>query len=194
MARPREFDIDEALDAATEMFWRHGYEATSLADLMDAMGLKKGSVYKAFGSKHELFVHVLERYLEKLFQETRAVVMDAPTPVERVRRFIEFARSTGTENDSHKGCLAVNTVVELAPHDKQVRRILEDHHKSVVAALSEIIRGGQADGSFRRDTPAEDLAVYLTVVAAGFVTASKASLRGIEKPDLGDIVLSTLQP
>ena len=61
MARPREFDIDEALSAAMTAFWERGFAATSLADLMDATGLQKGSIYKAFGSKHELFMQALGR-------------------------------------------------------------------------------------------------------------------------------------
>ena len=62
MARPREFDVDEALQAATEVFWDRGFEATSLADLMEATGLHKGSIYKAFGSKHEFFTRALTQY------------------------------------------------------------------------------------------------------------------------------------
>ena len=59
MARPREFDISDALDRAMEAFWRHGYEATSMADLMEAMSLQKGSIYKAFNDKHSLFMAAL---------------------------------------------------------------------------------------------------------------------------------------
>jgi TetR/AcrR family transcriptional repressor of nem operon len=131
VARPREFDINQALDAAMEAFWRHGYEGTSLADLMDVMGLQKGSVYKAFGSKHELFIHVLKRYLDKLSADMGAAIGGASSPAEALRQFIDYVRSTGFEGDLRKGCLAVNSVVELAPHDDEVRDILEKHQKRV---------------------------------------------------------------
>jgi len=193
MARPREFDIDQALDAATETFWRQGYEGTSLVDLMDAMGLKKGSVYKAFGSKHELFIQVLKRYLDNLFEGTRNAVAGASTPAESIRRFVEYVRTTGYDEDMHKGCLAVNSVVELAPHDAEVLGILKSHIAKVTGALTQIIQAGQADGSFRHDVPAQELAVFLTVVAAGFVSTSRASLGELERPGLADVVLSALQ-
>lgn len=193
MGRPREFDIDEALDAAMEAFWRHGYEGTSLADLMNVMGLQKGSVYKAFGSKHELFIQALKRYLGQLTAEMGAAMGSASTPAEALRRFIDYVRSTGYEEDIRKGCLAVNSVVELAPHDAEVRQILEDHHKRVIKNLTRVVAAGQADGSFRKDVPAADLAAYLTVVAAGFVSTSKASLPGLDDAGLGDILYSTIR-
>ena len=66
MGRPREFEIEDALDAAAKAFWSQGYEATSLEDLMKATGLHKGSLYKAFGCKHDLFKSSLEYYLRKI--------------------------------------------------------------------------------------------------------------------------------
>src|ERR687891_349404 len=80
MARPREFDIDEALEAAMGAFWVRGYEATSLADLMQAMGLQKGSIYKAFGDKHALFLCALQRYLDQMYEAQRAMLTGATSP------------------------------------------------------------------------------------------------------------------
>jgi TetR/AcrR family transcriptional repressor of nem operon len=87
----------------------------------------------------------------------------------------------------------VNSIVELAPHDDEVRSILEGHHKRVLEALTGVITGGQQDGSFRTDVPAVDLAAYLTVVAAGFVSSSKGSFSELDDPGLGDILYSTLE-
>lgn len=193
MPRQREFDMEEALDAATETFWRQGYEATSVADLMDAMGLHKGSVYKAFGSKHELFVRVLQRYLDRLFETMRQAVADASCPKESIRRFIAYVRRTGIEADIRKGCLGVNSIVELAPHDERIRDMAAKHHARVSQALAGVITAGQAEGSFRTDVTAKGLAAYLTVVAAGLVSTSKASLPGLDRSNIEEIVFSTLE-
>ena len=74
VGRPREFDVDKALDAAMQAFWAKGYEATSMADLMAATGLHKGSIYGAFGDKHALFVEALTRYLADMRQIERSVL------------------------------------------------------------------------------------------------------------------------
>ena len=82
MARPREFDIDEALDAAMGVFWERGYEATSMVNLMDATGLHKGSIYKAFEDKHDLFLQALRRYLNNVYQMFHSTLTAAKTPME----------------------------------------------------------------------------------------------------------------
>lgn len=194
MPRQREFDMEEALDAATETFWRHGYEATSVADLMHAMGLHKGSVYKAFGSKHDLFMRVFQRYLDNLLETTRQAMEGVSSPTDAIQRFIAYVRRTGVEKDIHKGCLAVNTIIELAPHDEEIRAMAERHHARVSKALSEVLAAGQADGSFRTDISAKGLAAYLTVVAAGLVSTSKASFHSLGGSIIEEVVLSTLEP
>src|ERR671910_2905737 len=99
MARPREFDIDEALDAAMGAFWVRGYEATSLADLMQVMGLQKGSIYKAFGDKHALFLSALQRYLDQMYAAQRQALANATSPRATIQawldRLIEGAPAEG---------------------------------------------------------------------------------------------------
>lgn len=121
--RPREFELDDALDAAMNAFWLHGYESTSMADLVEATGVKKGSLYKAFGDKHALFVSSLERYMQKMEAELAPILMSAPTATVAVRRWIEFAQGTGSSDECPRGCMIVNTISELAPHDPIVRGV-----------------------------------------------------------------------
>src|SRR5687768_812172 len=102
--RPREFDIDEALGKALEAFWEHGYEATSLSDLMASMDLQKGSIYKAFGDKRSLFLQALLRYLDASFEKTRAT-LEAPGPAKAgLFRWLEMALGLGESCTGKRGC------------------------------------------------------------------------------------------
>ena len=118
MARTKEFDPDAALQRALELFWERGYEATSMADLVEHLGVARASIYATFGGKHELYLKALERYV-RVGDPASSTALSQPGPalpavralVERVRR-----RSRRATSD-RRGCMVVNTAVELAPHD-----------------------------------------------------------------------------
>ncbi len=128
VGRPREFDPEIVLDAAMQAFWAKGYEATSLADLMDATGLHKGSLYQAFGDKHSLFIQALKRYLSDMRRMKNEMMAQAATPLDGIRAvthgMIDIADDDCT---CPRGCLAINTLVELAPHDAEVQEVMTDH-------------------------------------------------------------------
>ena len=88
MARPREFDMNQALDAALNTFWTQGYEATSMTDLMEATGLHKGSLYKAFEDKHDLFMKSLTRYLDNAWTMSQATLTEAQKPLDGLRAWL----------------------------------------------------------------------------------------------------------
>jgi TetR/AcrR family transcriptional repressor of nem operon len=190
MARPREFDEEQVLDAAMQLFWLKGYEATSLADLTSSMGLNKGSFYQAFGSKHELFLRTIRRYLDLNLKEIFALFADVDSAKEGVRRFLasyigQFHRGQAVP----RGCLAVNTVAELAPHDPDVAEILDRHFNREVSILTEEIRKDQRAGKIAADKDAEVLAQMVVVVAMGLLTGTKGPLKGIDDERLVDVVM-----
>ena len=190
--RPREFEIDDALEAAMDAFWLHGYETTSMADLVEATGVQKGSLYKAFGDKHSLFVHSLKRYMEKMEAELGPLVFGAPSATEAIRAWINFAQGTGTSGECRRGCMIVNTVSELVPHDPVIRRLLQDHMKKFMLTITELVRRGQASGEFRTDIDAESLAEFLSTVGAGVVMKNKTRVPAQGSVDLADVVLESL--
>jgi TetR/AcrR family transcriptional regulator, transcriptional repressor for nem operon len=191
MARPREFDIDEALDAAMGAFWGRGYEGTSLADLMHAMGVQKGSIYKAFGDKHALFLCALQRYLDKMYEAQRDTLAGARSPRAALRAWLDrLIEAAPAEGGSCRGCLAVNTLVELGPHDEQARAILEAHFERMRALLMEQIRRGQEAGEFRRDVDAGECARFLMTMVAGLLGSLKGAT---SKPDARRLAQTTLQ-
>ena len=165
----------------------------SLADLMEAMGLQKGSIYKAFGSKHALFLQVLQRYLDNLYSMMVDGMAGATSPTEAIRRYLEFVRCMGLEGETRRGCLAVNTLMELGPHDEEVRATLERHQRRAVRALARVIAEGQEDGSVRDDASAEDLATYLMMVSAGLIATSKSSSESFDSPRVAELAFSALE-
>jgi TetR/AcrR family transcriptional repressor of nem operon len=190
MARPREFDIDEALDAAMGAFWVRGYEATSLSDLMQAMGLQKGSIYKAFGDKHALFLSALQRYLDRMYEAHLEALADSSSPRAAIQAWLDrLIEAAPAEGGSCRGCLAVNTLVELGPHDEQARRILEAHFERVRKLLTEQIRRGQEQGEVRRDVDAGQCAHFLMTMVAGLLGSLKGAT---SKPEARRLAQTTL--
>ena len=173
MARPREFDFDEALDAAMAAFWDHGYEATSLADLMDATGLQKGSIYKAFGSKHELFLQALERYFDKAYGNMREAIEGPRSPRQGIRKWLELVVSTCNDPKTRRGCFALNAVVELGPHDEDTARRVKGQFSRIEKILANTIQRGQEQGELRNDRPPQELAETLFMLANGMLATSK---------------------
>ncbi|MFQ6005616.1 MAG: TetR/AcrR family transcriptional regulator [Woeseia sp.] len=175
VGRPREFDPEIALDAAMQAFWAKGYEATSLKDLMEATGLHKGSLYQAFGDKHSLFIQALKRYLADMRRMKSAQLARAPTPVDGIRA-VTHGMLDIADGDCAcpRGCLAINTLVELAPHDSDVRKVMDDHVQRMRSGLTEVIARGQAAGQIREDRSPEKITALLMTFMLGLGT----NLRG----------------
>ena len=174
MARPREFDMNQALDAAISAFWAYGYEATSMADLMRVMGLKKGSIYKAFADKHDLFMQALARYLEGANESMRLALESGRSPQEGIRIWLRMGVEMSQGQEMPRGCMALNSAVELGPHDQEVAEVLRRQYERIIVLLTATIKRGQDIGEFRADLPAEHLAKSLHVFGAGMLATSKA--------------------
>ncbi len=194
MARPREFDTDVALNAAMLAFWERGYEATSTQDLLDAMGLSKGSLYKAFGDKHNLFLIALQNYLDHLYEKMKQSVDAGSDPVQSMTGLMGVVENLCYKQEMANGCFAVNTVVELSQRDEQASQILKRHLVRVEKLLATLIKSGQDRGVYRRDVSAEHLAEALFVYIFGMLAQS----RGIASPSrtkrLTSFAMTFLQP
>ncbi len=173
MARPREFDVDEALQAAMEVFWDRGFEATSLADLMEATSLHKGSIYKAFGSKHELFTRALTQYLDDVYARMQSELEAPESAKEGIRRWMKIILEFCNEQATRRGCFALNSVVELGPHDDATADRLRKHFARVEKLLARTIQRGQEQGEIRDDRHSAELAEILFLFAKGMLASSK---------------------
>ena len=131
MARPASFDREQVLERATATFWEHGYCATSISQLVEATQLKPGSLYAAFDSKQGLFLAALDYYAEQSLKRLRGVLDQAGDPIQGIHSFFAQLAGAGSDGRLSRGCLLVNTVLEVGRHDAAV-------HARVKAHLSEI--------------------------------------------------------
>ncbi|HGY91560.1 MAG TPA: TetR/AcrR family transcriptional regulator [Planctomycetes bacterium] len=179
MGRPREFDIDEALDAAIEVFWEHGYDATC-NDLLGAMGIQKGSLYKAFGSKHNLFMAALDRYLSASLDRIEGIFKEAPSPKAGLENWLQHGVLDLCSRGVRRGCFGINSAVELGVHDEEVAQRFRRHIRDLKALLGRVIAEGQERGEFRLDIDPRAAAEFVFVVLAGLLTASKGGMSRAE--------------
>ena len=172
VGRPREFDEEAALEAAMEAFWKKGYESTSLADLCTCTGLHKGSLYQAFGDKHALFMRSLKHYADTEFKESAAVVLQHESPLEGIRALVREVCEYAEEG---KGCMMINSMVELAPHDPEVRKAIENEGQRRIRVVTDLLTRAQQLGEIRADLVPEKLAQQLMIGLAG----SAAMVKGL---------------
>ncbi|MET8828927.1 TetR family transcriptional regulator [Streptomyces sp. NPDC004610] len=176
MARTKEFDPDAALQSALELFWRKGYEATSMADLVAHLGIARASIYATYGNKRDLYLKALDRYGEARTPGlTRELSQPGPAlPAVRalVRRFAEEAAD---ETRRPHGCLVTNTAAELAPHDPGAARRVERSWGHTETLLHAALLRAQAQGELAADRDPRALARMLLVLMQGLRVVGKAS-------------------
>jgi TetR/AcrR family transcriptional repressor of nem operon len=174
MARPKEFDPDTALEAALELFWRRGYEATSMADLVAHLGISRASLYGTFGSKHELYLTALDRYVQTRNPDLIALLDQAGPALPAVRAFVRrYARDVACDTQG-RGCFVVNTAVELLPRDKRAARRVESSWEALERALTAALIRAHAHGELAADKDPRALARLLLVVLQGLRVVGKA--------------------
>jgi TetR/AcrR family transcriptional repressor of nem operon len=193
MGRPREFDEDQVLGAALERFWQKGYEATSLADLTECTGLQKGSLYGAFGDKRKLYLMALAHYQDQGLEDITAALSADSSPRAALRGFFAEVVARSLSKDGSRGCLCVNTAVELAPHDEEVARGLRKHGGRVEALFQQVIERGQARREFAAGLDARAGARFLGALLFGLGVLAKTRPGRARLEDVVRVGLSVLE-
>jgi TetR/AcrR family transcriptional repressor of nem operon len=189
MARTREFDIDDALQKAMEAFWAHGYAGTSIQDLVNAMGIERGSLYNTFGDKQTVFRMAFERYdRRRLDQMSR----DLP-PLEAIRHWFQHLVDSGCSDRERKGCLLINTALELEQHDPEVQAAVESSLRSVERFFEERIAEGQKHGFIDRKVDPGATAQTLLALVAGIRVLARVRPERQVLQNVADTALSLLR-
>jgi len=182
--RPLEFDPDAAVTAAMQLFWRKGYENTSMQDLLDAMQLSKSSLYQAFGGKQALFERCMTRYGDFMIGQMRAALAEAPSGLVFIRWFLESVLDEARGVCEARGCLVLNTANEFARRDPRIAEAVAEGLGRFHGVLLEAVQRAQREGDIPPGRDAIVLTNYLVSNMSGLKTLSKAgadeaSMRGI---------------
>lgn len=166
MPRQKEFDVDAVCERALNVFWRRGYAATSVNDLVLELGIGKASLYAAFGPKHQLYLTALRRYVERSAARVVAELGSDGSPAQAVRdlvnRYVDQALEQG-----ELGCLVVNAAIELMPADPEVCRLVERSWDTIEVALTVTLTRAIAEGELPGHSDPAALAAFLLTFLQG---------------------------
>jgi len=180
MSRPREFEMDDALERALDVFWSKGYQGASMADLLAAMGLSKSSFYGAFGCKRDVFAAALRRYSDGYLAEARQLFDPAGDALGQLRAYLLRAIENGAATDcARRGCMIVNVAVELAPEDTAIEQEVRAHSERMVALLAEVLRRGQRQGCILPDITVEHWGRHLLTMVTGLYVLRKGGAEAV---------------
>lgn len=187
MARPREFDERSVLDAAVQCFWTRGYEATSVRDLANRMGITGASLYNAFGDKRSLFRRALDHYVEQGFGDRVQRFEKRLPPLQALAAFFEEIIELSLSDKQRRGCMLVNSALEVAPHDPEFRRVVVKVLVEIERFFRRCVAAGQSAGTIATTHSAEDLARLLLSILLGIRVLARsrperALLEGLLRP------------
>ncbi len=173
MSRTKEFDEAEVLDQALELFRARGFKHTSFSDLTGELGVSRQSLYDTYGDKQTLYQTALKRYLDRSLDGMRRK-LDDPAPVRELFTGFFDALISGTCSNGSPGCLMVNSMVELAPHDAATRALAHVHAREIEGIFASRLSVAQRKGEIAQDKDPVALARFLYHTMLGFAVASRA--------------------
>ncbi|NER84848.1 MAG: TetR/AcrR family transcriptional regulator [Leptolyngbya sp. SIO1D8] len=175
MARPKAFDREAVLSKAMEVFWEKGYEATSMQDLVDAMGIHRGSLYDTFQDKRHLFLEAIAHYNTTVTKVAIAHLQAPGASRSAIEKHLMVFAEEAATDPHRRGCLMTNSIVELAIHDPEVATSLRRSLRTVEDAFCRALGRAQDKGEIAPDKDIHALAQYLTSSLQGLRVMSKVN-------------------
>ncbi len=190
MARPREFDRDQVLAQATDLFWRRGWAGTTMDDLDAATGLKRGSLYNAFGDKQQLYLEALDHYGRQEIGAAVDLLGHSGLPQNAIPKLFKAAIAAVVERGDRRGCLLCNAAIERAPEDPQVEARVVAHLDGLRQAFADCLAAGCPPKDYADRRRIAEVADHLTASYMGLLVLAKAGfsashLRRVAKSALG---------
>ncbi|GAB4193850.1 MAG: TetR/AcrR family transcriptional regulator [Wenzhouxiangellaceae bacterium] len=176
VGRPLEFNPEEALEAAMQLFWSKGYESTSLQNLLDAMDLSKSSFYQTFGSKHQLFERCLERYRQLTVGWLNQAASQSGSPLAALEMLLNSFILESLSGPSHRGCMIMNTASEFAQRDTIVAREVDDSLRAFSSVFEQILIKARDAGEIPLSKDPTQLAYFVLSNASGLNTMLKGGI------------------
>lgn len=180
VGRPRKIAPDVILENAMQVFWEKGYDGASMVDIMAATGMHKGSLYQTFGDKKSLFMAALGRYLDDMFEQQKQIINQHENPTEAIRavlfHMLSFAFDGGCESGGHKGCMAVNSLVDSAPFDEDISQLLHNKHERMVGLMVSVIQRIEEQGDQQLARPPAMVAGLIGIAMQGLSIEMKNNM------------------
>jgi len=173
MARPIEFDHDQVLNAAMVQFWTHGYHATSMRDLSAATGLQPGSLYLTFQNKRNLFITALELYINQRVNIIKAIFETDEPALARFRNYFDLIIKSSLSKDGYKGCLMVNTILEMSVEDADINKRITKVFQKVERVFKKALEDAKREGAISKDKDTAGLAKLIITTIHGIRVLSK---------------------
>jgi TetR/AcrR family transcriptional regulator, transcriptional repressor for nem operon len=189
MARFKAFNEERAIDAAVDCFWARGYEATSVRDLAESMGIGGASLYNAYGDKRALFSKSLERYANRSMRERIARLEARHRPKQAITAFLAEIIDRSLKDPDRRGCLLVNSALDVAPHDARIGRVVAGYLDEIRAFFRRNLEAAHKAGQVPRTLDPDAVSGHLLGVVLGIrvlarTGAKRRLLDGVARPAL----------
>lgn len=185
MARTKDFDENEVLTRAMNLFWSRGYNATSMEDLVGGLGISRSSLYDTYTDKHSLFIKALENYQQMGYSKLQEIANQPGSAKDVIRKMLEVATEGLLAGKQQKGCFMLNAGVEVAPHDKTVNNLVRSNDQQMEDLFYQVIQRGKKNGEIKTRRDAKALSRFLLNTVKGLQVTAKS---GPEKSVLDDII------
>ena len=188
MARTKGFSENEALEKALDLFWQHGYNGVGLTQLLQGMGIARQSLYDTFGNKRRLFIRTIEHYRDTRLAHALALLQRDGSPTRNVKDVMRFFEQLALDKRA-RGCFVANSLVELGPHDAEIRKLLADTLGLLEEAIVKALRRAQRVGESSGQRSPRAVARALTNAMVGMAVTGKLAQ---SKSTVSDIYEGTL--
>lgn len=197
MPRPKAFDPDTVLDRAVDLFWARGYEAVSIQDLVDHLGISRSSLYQTFGDKQALWLAALDRYRNTGEGEARLLRESESAPLDAIRHFfraiVDQSVATAAADCGPRGCLLANAAVERGPTDAETARRAQTALEGLQQTFERVLQRAQEAGELDADRDAQALGRFLANAVYGLRATARLGPRRSVLQDVVDETLAVLE-
>jgi TetR/AcrR family transcriptional repressor of nem operon len=193
MARKKDFDEDELLEKAVNLFWRKGYHATSAQDLVDELKINRSSLYNTYTDKKTLFIKSLRQYQQKQTNNTLTMLAKAEDAAVTIKQIFDNLINESVSDALLKGCFMVNTAVELAGRDPEIGVIVNENNKSVEDGLTKLIGKSQQSSKLSSTIEPRTMARFIFANITGIKVAARTGGDRRTLQDIADVAISALK-
>lgn len=192
MPRNKQFDEQEVLEKALILFWKKGYNATSIRDLVEGLGINRASLYTAFGDKEKLFNRAFKHYIDTNNSFMIQFFAKEPQVKTGFKKLFQIAIEDACLDVDRKGCFVVNTTTELIPSDSLVVEMIQKNKLVIEAVFLKFLQKGEIENQFPKGKDLKSLTTMFYTLLSGLKVVSKVETDKISLTKMVDISLSLL--